>query len=1277
MRRAVIISLAVLGGLAALLAGALVGLFYTPPGREFLEELVESQLGGALNSQADIGALKGGLPGHIVLDGVTLRDPDAPNDARPWFSADQVELRWRPFALIRKRIIINEASLSGAELLNAPPEGEPKDEEARQFRIFGEAPHIDVRRFAINDFTARIDGLERRIDGGGALRLDGPELSVAINLSSQDGADEADILFDKSPSRGEFKLDATIRGEPGGALTTLAGLESPLSIRATGDGPVDAAATTIQGTVGGYGDIDAEIVANLDGFDGADIKLTLVPGARLNTITELTEPVTLDARYDVKNRGGGGALAIRKLTSAVGEIEGALDWEAPRGFVDLLNADLNARLAETYRTEIQDIAGRDLTLDAELDWRRDDYALQGTLAGPQASLTLENGATDLRRLLSGDVKLQASPRENAPLWLEDGVAFTTTLDADFETRASFENVRFETGAGARFTGAGAYSFEDGALAMKGDIVLPAAVAEKLASGSDFAGAVTGDIDLSGPLDRFSLETAVETPAITLNDSTLPPMNVEASLTGLPRLPNGEVRARASNDAPRRLNARFSSSEDGTVRLSQLLYAGRGFQLEGTGRVEPDRQTLNLDLAYEGEEEAEPWPGINAAGDLAIKGVLSRDGALSQMQASAETLRVNDISVRNAEASAEGPPGAMEVTVSSDSLTTSQTGAITELSARGQVDARESPKLTLTAFEAVIRDSRAALTSPARFNVEDGVNVSNLRMTWGADGVITLDGGFSDTRWRADAALTNVNIPGADSQVTATIAIDTDGETPGRGEFYLRSLLINDEEASIDGRFVWDGDVLRLTDRGDEASLDMDVRLPAKLVKNPGISIDTSGALDGRVSYKGDIQALAAYMPPVLQSVEGDLDADFSLAGTFAAPELSGEANLANGAYTEIESGFSLAALHAEAQASYGSGGSTMTFKGGARGADQSRNDTLTFNGDLKLGENSNLDLTVTLDGAELSAQPVNQLRADGELTLSGALEALKAAGEITVTELNAEIVPPESTGLVDIEVVAYNDGEPPPETSAEQSSGSNLEYDIHVEADDRIFIRGRGLESEWSADVHAVTGRDAPLVLGDLTLRRGWLDFSGRRFDLTRGSVSFDRLAANNPRLDIRAELSTADVTAAIIVSGRADNPDIELTSTPSMPQEDVMAFILFGKPAEELSETESAQAALALASLGGIGPFGGGGGGGITGKLRRAVGLDLLNIDVDPQRGGGSLTVGKYVAEGFFVSASQDAEGRNGSVSVKYEITDNIVVETELEQNGDQTVSANWKKDF
>lgn len=1264
MKRAGYIFLTAVGAILAILIGAWICVFHTPPGREFLEEIAERELGGALDSTAGIGALKGSPPGYIVLDRVTLSDA-----AGPWLTAERLELRWRPLALLNKRIVIDEARLAGVNLLRDPPKGETPDDEARQVKTIS-LPNIEIRRLVVDDFTAVVDGVERRINGDGAVRLNGPDIAILLDMKSEDGADQADIDLEKSPQTGAFRLAADIKGAPGGALTALLGLEGPFALRASGAGPVSGATIALEGSIGYYGDIAAEFIANLSQFDGAAIKLDLVPGPRLNSITELSGPVSLDARYDARRRGG--SLAIRKLTSALGEIEGALSWRAPSGFIARLNIDIKAELAEGYRTGIQEIAGTGLALKAQLDWRRDDYALQGTLTGPLATLTLKNGATDLRRLVSGDATLRAEPRENADFWIEDGFTLAAALDVDFETRVTLSGARVETGLGGRFAGSAAYGLEDDALRVNGDFVLPPALIEKLAPGAVFAGDVTGDIDLSGPLDRFTLRTAFETPALAIDGSALPPMSVEAALAGLPGRPTGDVAARAADGGQRRFNAQLRSSEDGAIRIPSLSYGGRGFALDGSGRIEPNRQTVSLDIAYKGEEDAEPWPGVKASGDLAIKGVLSRDGALSKMDASAQTLQVNGVALQGFAAAAHGPPGALQIDVRSESIETPQTGPIADLHARGQFDMRGAPKLLLTAFEAVVRDNQTKLTEPARFTFEDGVAIDNLRLAWGAEGALALDGAFRDTRWRANAALTDFNIPDADGQVTATITLDTDARTPASGGFHLRSLLLTEDAAAIDGRFVWDGKTVRLTDSGDDAALDMDVRLPAALVNTPKIGVDTSGPLSGRARYDGDIKAIAAYMPPVLQTIEGDLAADFTLSGTLEKPSLSGQANLSNGAYTEINSGFSLAGLHAEARAAYGGAASSLTFRGGARGADQSREDAITFNGDLKLGEAARLDLAVKLDRAELSAHPVNQVRANGDLSLAGPLDALKAEGTISIVELNAEIDTPETTGLVGIDVIAVNDRGEAPEVR-QQPRASSLDYDIRLEANDRIFIRGRGLESEWSANVNVVTGREAPLVLGSLSLRRGWLDFSGRRFNLTRGSVDFDRTAPNDPRLDIRAELSTADVTAAIVVSGRASSPDIELTSTPSLPSEDVMALVLFGKPAQELTPFESLQAAEALASLSGIGPFGGEG---VTGRLRRTVGLDLLNVDLDPETGG-SLTVGKYVTKGIFVSASQDAQGRNGSVSVKYEVTDNIVIETELGQNGDQTVSANWKKDF
>ncbi len=1273
MRRVVYIALGVVAGLFALILLAWFALFYSPPGRNLVKGLVSDQLGGALNSEAEIGSLSGGLPGHIIATDIALTDAEG----EPWLTAERLELRWRPLGLLRKSIIVDEAALVNARLLGDPPESDkPEPADARQIRVRDSLPHIEVASLDIDNFEAAINGERHSLDATGSIRLDGPDIALFLNASSEAGADQTAIAFAKSPESGRFTLDASLYAEADGVIASLLGLKGPTALRLAGDGPVDEAVITIEGNVGYYGEASAEITGSFDEFDGADINVVITPGQRFEGVKELSGPVSFSARYDANDNGG--ALTIMGLSTVFADIEGHLDWRSPRGFVQQLNADLHAVLAEEYQPTVQEIAGRELDINASLDWRRNDYRLNASISGPLASLTIENGRTDLRDSISGKARLEAAAREDGAFWLVNGLTLDAALNLNLSEAVRLNNATATTGDGSRFSGAAAYGFGDGALTVDGDITLTPSFASLVLPGATPQGNITGDVKLSGPLDRFTLETAIEAPALTFEDGSFPPMNLNAALSGLPRLPTGEISARASNGAPRRLNAQLRSSEDGTIRIPSLSYAGRGFTLGGSAQINPDRQTVNLDLSYEGEDGAEPWPGVNAEGAASAKGVLSRDGALNRMTVTADAFAMNDLSVSGLDLTAEGPPGAVRVRLEASELETGAVGTIADLSASGVVNASGTTSLQLNSFEAIITDNEARLVEPARFDFSDGAAVDNLRLAWGANGAIVLSGAFSPDRWRAEAQVTDAAIPGADGQITGQVSLDTNKDTPARGTFTLRSLLLNKEDASISGRAVWNGETLRLTDQENEETLRMDVRLPMRLVREPSISVEMSGELSGEVRYDGDMQAIAAYLPPVLQTIEGELTANFTLGGTLAEPDLSGQANLTGGAYTEIESGFSIAGLHAQAEASYGGGASRVSLTGGARGAGQSGGDTITFNGDMTLGEESALDFTVNFDNAEMSAHPVNQVRADGELKLSGPLNDLTADGDISITELNAEIIAPESTGLVDIEVVAVDaNGGGQPEDLAGPPADNGLDFEIRIKADDRVFIRGRGLESEWSADVRAIDGREQPVILGSVNLRRGWLDFSGRRFELTRGAIDFDRQQENNPRLDIRAELDAGDgVTAAIVVSGRADDPSIELTSTPSMPSEDVMSLILFGKPAENLSALESLQTAQALASLGGIGPFGGGGGG-VTSKLRRAVGLDLLNVDIDPESGGGSLTVGKYVAEGFFVSASQDAQGRSGSVSVKYEITDNITVETELEQEGDQTVSANWKKDF
>lgn len=1273
MRKVLVISALAVAALSALVSCAYGFLFYTSPGRSFLTSVIERELGEALNSEARIEALDGALPGTVIVRELSLT-----TDGTPWLEVERLDLRWRPFALLQDRVEIYEAALDGATLTALPPEDDDETQEPLSIRLPRDMPNVSIESISISDVTVALDGAARRLTGGGALAIGGGRIDADLSLNSDDGLDALAIRLDLAPEKDRLLLNARLEAAPGGLVAELAGLDALLSVNATSDSPLADADITLAAALGDYGDLAATATANMQNLTGADARLTFTPGPALASREEFAAPVIASIRAE--ERRDGGAFLIRSLNGAPGEISGDIVWRNRGRFVEELTATLSATpdqgyLAETGGATIAAYLEAPAALTARLVRDNNAYGLEARLESGATRAALTQGRTDLDRALSGRLTLQLPALEDAPAPLSLGLDATGLMDARADERISLRGLTLETGDGSSAGGDAVYSLTDETLAIEGDIAAEPALIAALAPFVAADAALTGAFSLQGALDRLTLNAEIDAPALAMNDGRTPPFTLNAALAGLPRLPTGDIIATATGGAEGRFEAQLRSGADGRIAAPKLDYRGAGFALTGSGALDPSAERLDINLVYEGETGAEPFPGVALAGGFSAEGVLSRDGALNNLALAAPRLAVNDAALGGLRLTAEGPPGATQVDLALAEFTTDGATLVQALSAEAAVNLKSFFAVNLTAFNAIVAENETRLTAPATFRFEDGVAVDGLRIAYGETGAIALDGAVSRSRWRAALALADVNIPEADGIVTLSLDLDTDRNLPASGAFGLRSLLLEGQEANLSGEIVWTGETLILTNEREADELDMRVSLPARLSRTPDLQVSTSGPLDGYARYDGALETLAAYLPPPLQTLEGGFVLDMTLGGDTSAPLLQGRAQIRDGRYTEQQSGFALTGLNLQANASYAEDGSVVAFSGGARGAGQSGEDTITIAGDLKVGEDSLLNLETVMTGAVLSARPVDRVRADGRVTIAGPLDAVRAEGEITIAELDAEIITPENTGLVDIEVVRADAMESAPQAENGAARAPGFDYQIRVVADDRIFVRGRGLESEWAADVTAVNDGADPVITGTMSLRRGWLDFSGRRFDLTRGSITFDRLSANNPLLDIRAEYETGDgVTAIIAVSGRGEAPVISLQSSPELPSEDVMALVLFGKPAQELGPVETLQIAEALASLSGVGPFGGQG---VTGRLRQALRLDLFNIDPDLENGGGALTVGKYVTDGVFISATQDAQGRNGSVRVEYEVTDNISVETELAQDGDQTVSANWKRDF
>jgi translocation and assembly module TamB len=192
-------------------------------------------------------------------------------------------------------------------------------------------------------------------------------------------------------------------------------------------------------------------------------------------------------------------------------------------------------------------------------------------------------------------------------------------------------------------------------------------------------------------------------------------------------------------------------------------------------------------------------------------------------------------------------------------------------------------------------------------------------------------------------------------------------------------------------------------------------------------------------------------------------------------------------------------------------------------------------------------------------------------------------------------------------------------------------------------------------------------------LQKGSFTLGSSQLNFSSGTVTFNGQGLKkkiDPTLDFEAQTVAADVTATVKITGLADSPKIELSSTPELPQDEIMARLLFGESAAQLSALQVVQIGAALASLGG----GGGGLNPLT-KLQKTLGLDRLTVgsDSNPTTGANSQTnngynveAGRYVSSRVFVAVKESTTGQS-QLAVDVDLTKHLKLQTRL-GNGTST---------
>jgi translocation and assembly module TamB len=443
------------------------------------------------------------------------------------------------------------------------------------------------------------------------------------------------------------------------------------------------------------------------------------------------------------------------------------------------------------------------------------------------------------------------------------------------------------------------------------------------------------------------------------------------------------------------------------------------------------------------------------------------------------------------------------------------------------------------------------------------------------------------------------------------------------------------------------------------------RLVVRIAPGPGDTLAQrvlAGSLSGGIRYFGPADTAWSLLDVPDQQLSGSigLAADFS--GTLGEPTITGGLRGEDLTWRHLALGTRAEGLSIQGRFA-GSDLEILTLDG------RLGDGRISGRGRVRLSASASaVDIGLTLEKAKIADNPAYRIRVSGPVNLRGDLADLTVGGDLEVTDGELNIGRVTTAATTDVKV--RRRGAPVPARTARDS---RIGLDLSLRSADSIKVDGLGLDSFWGGRVRLGGDIRDPRLTGEVVAARGTYDFAGRSFDISRGRIGFTGDPWDSTIL-IQAVSLSDGFEAGVVIEGTARRPTIGFTSNPPLPDDEVLARLLFGTSVADLNVTEAVQLATALASLRG------GGNGGIdpVGRLRRASGLDRIRLTGgDATTGMGSgIAIGERIGRNLYVEIATDTRG-NALTNLQFTLTRVLSLLVEVTTLGDASANLRYARDY
>ncbi|MBN1626332.1 MAG: translocation/assembly module TamB domain-containing protein, partial [Deltaproteobacteria bacterium] len=456
----------------------------------------------------------------------------------------------------------------------------------------------------------------------------------------------------------------------------------------------------------------------------------------------------------------------------------------------------------------------------------------------------------------------------------------------------------------------------------------------------------------------------------------------------------------------------------------------------------------------------------------------------------------------------------------------------------------------------------------------------------------------------------------------------------------------------------------------ESPLELTISLPVRLSLLPFSFVlpedeDISGRLSGDILLE-NISTLAGIYD---QKVKGCLSAGFDIQGTIVSPVISGGAELKRGEYENFNTGSIIKGITMDISAD-----SKRFILNSISGTD-GEDGKVSGKGWIDFSPSNGFPYNLSLNLKNMIFIRSNTafFTVSGKPTISGKMHDHTLSGKFTVERGEYKIPERLPAEVTELKVTEIN--RPEQEQTLEQKEALEktlINLDMSVTGTGQIYLTGRGLNSEWEGDINIKGTTIEPIIIGSLSVLRGSYNFLGKRFELREGEIDLDGSYPAAPYLNVTGESRTSEITAIINLTGDLKKPEVTLTSEPSLPSDEILSQLLFGRDVSQITPFQAIQLGNALNTMMGDSRYD------IIGSTRKILGVDQLElVQTGDNNDESAVSVGKYLSDELYIELEKGLGTESGKASFTWEVTPNITIDTELNENSSTGVGLNWKWDY